>query len=270
VLGSTAIFCLDARAELTQEEQKNVARYKLGSQVIYNSEASRKALERSEREQNGSTVGALKSLAFTALAAMKLNISINSLQQGQHIECKSLDELLGAEEALMTACQNLKGYLEAAASFDGREVLIDFSTDGAVEVANASPAPALAYSGAAPPPPAAIATAPLGLPSPQDQMDPAQVAFPAAGPSDFVMPPPRTASRAPDANPLAPFLAEIRRMMAQSAAAARKRTPFANVLIMIGGLLVILTVGLMLKLPIIIVLVLLAGSGYVLKQSLAL
>src|SRR5947208_17047345 len=98
VISKNVIFCLDARVQLTQQEQANVNRYRLGNQVIYNSQAARKHLD------NANAAGAqgsyFKSLASVALAAINLNISIDSLQRGQHIECKDLDELLGAEEAL--------------------------------------------------------------------------------------------------------------------------------------------------------------------------
>jgi hypothetical protein len=44
----------------------------------------------------------------------------------------------------MTACQNLRGYLDTAATFDGREVLLDFSSDEPAVVAQTStPAPKL-------------------------------------------------------------------------------------------------------------------------------
>lgn len=155
----SVVFCLDARAQLTPEEQASVNRYKLGGQVIYNSEASRRHLEAGKDAASaGTTGGYLKAIASTALAAMHLNITINGLQQGQHIECKSLDELLGAEEALMTACQNLKAYLDTAATFDGREVLFDFSGGE----------PALAAPVTAPPPmlvaPPAYTSSPSELP----------------------------------------------------------------------------------------------------------
>lgn len=91
-----------------------------------------------------------------AMAALKLNITIGSLQKGQHVECKSLDELLAAEDAILTACKNLKAFLETAATFDGREVLIDFDTAEPVIIAEATrperkliaqaPAPFAAYS----------------------------------------------------------------------------------------------------------------------------
>ncbi|MBV9570004.1 MAG: hypothetical protein JO056_02045 [Alphaproteobacteria bacterium] len=126
-ISGKVIFCLDARAFLTAEEQANVSRYRLGGQVIYNSQASRKHLEKAnEAGRQGSY---FKSLASVALAALNLNITINGLQSGQHIECKDLDELLSAEEALMSACENLKNYLRLAATFDGREVVIGFDQE---------------------------------------------------------------------------------------------------------------------------------------------
>ena len=142
VISTNVIFCLDARVALTPEESENIRRYKLHNQVIYNSEASRRLLDRGEvARTDGSTRGALKSLAYTALAAMRLNISVNSLTHGQHIECKSLDELLAAEEAIYEACENLRLYLDTAATFDGREVVFDFVGDKEVKVvAQAVPA----------------------------------------------------------------------------------------------------------------------------------
>jgi hypothetical protein len=141
---SNAIFCLDARAQFTADEQSNITRYKLGGQVIYNSEASKRLLDKANMQQDGSFKGSLKSLATMALVAMRLNISINSLARGHHIQCKSLDELLGAEAALMEACESLKSYLDTAASFDGRELLFDFSTGSPQMVATAvTPQPML-------------------------------------------------------------------------------------------------------------------------------
>lgn len=139
IISTTAIFCLDARVEFTAEEQRSITKYKLQGQVIYNSEASKRLLEKSATQQDGSTVGSLKSLATIAFAATKLNISINGLQRGQHIECKSLDELLGAEDAIMTACENLKGYLDTALTFDGSEIVIDFNTGKPQLVAQSLP-----------------------------------------------------------------------------------------------------------------------------------
>lgn len=145
VMSKTVIFCIDARVEFTPAEQASITRYKLQKQVIYNSEASKKHLDSAAGFQSGNSLGGnLRSLASVAMAAMNLNISIESLHRGQHVECKSLDELLGAEQAIMDACRNLRGYLDTAATFDGREVLIDFNTSEPQVVATATaPAPML-------------------------------------------------------------------------------------------------------------------------------
>ena len=144
VLSRAVLFCLDARVQLTPEEQASVNRYKLGGQLIYNSEASKQRVKAGEAAMaDGTGSGGFKALAQFALARLHLNITVDSLQRGQHIECKSLDELLGAEEALMEACQNLRAYLDTAASFDGREVLVDFNGKEPAVVSTVAP-PALA------------------------------------------------------------------------------------------------------------------------------
>ena len=168
ILSKTAVFIIDARVHLTHQEQQCVQRDKLGGLVIYDSAAKNRMMERSDNARAtpgrpidyqgevGSMLGsaassmasgvfsATKSLAFAALASMKLSITINSLVQGQHVECKSLDELLGAEEAIMTACQNLKSYIDTASTFDGREILFSFDTGAAEVIAtSATPAPML-------------------------------------------------------------------------------------------------------------------------------
>lgn len=150
-MSKSVIFCLDARVEFTPAEQASITRYKLHKQVIYNSEAAQKHLASAGMSMaTGNMIGSLKGMASVAFAALNLNISIESLQRGQHVECKSMDELLGAEDAIMTACQNLRGYLDTAATFDGREVLIDFNTAEPQVVATATaPAPMLVAPAAA-------------------------------------------------------------------------------------------------------------------------
>src|SRR6185437_3160326 len=71
-------------------------------------------------------VGLAKGVAALALAKLHLNISIDSLGRGHHIECKDLDELIEAEDAVMTACRSLKAYLALASTFNGSIILIDF------------------------------------------------------------------------------------------------------------------------------------------------
>ena len=162
LVSTNVIFCLDARADLTQHERSNLSRYKLYDQVIYNSEASRRHLDKSEAAgAEGSMRGSLKSLAYVAMAALRLNITVRGLERGQHIECKSLDELLAAEDAIMEACQNLRKYLEVAGTFNGTEMVLDFSGDEPRVVAQAiHPEPILA------PPVIELTSAPLALDAP--------------------------------------------------------------------------------------------------------
>jgi hypothetical protein len=68
----------------------------------------------------------VRGVARAAMIALSLRVTISSLISGVHIECKDLDELLGAEEAIVEACKTIKTYLEVAVTFDGREEVIEF------------------------------------------------------------------------------------------------------------------------------------------------
>ena len=127
IVSKKVIFILKAKADYSNEEQANIKKYRLGSQTIYNSqEARRHGAKAASGAESGSTGGALRGLASAALAKMSLSITIDSLAQGHEVECQDLDELLDAEEAIRTACQNLKEYFEVASHFDGREEVIEF------------------------------------------------------------------------------------------------------------------------------------------------
>lgn len=120
LMSKSVVFVLNARVDLSEEEKFNVDKYKLGSEIIYNSEASRKHIEA------GRNSGVAGSIARLALVKMSLNISVDSLQRGHAINCNSLDEVLGAEEAIRDACEHLKTYLDLAETFDGRQEVIEY------------------------------------------------------------------------------------------------------------------------------------------------
>lgn len=125
LLGGKVIFSLNVRAGYTPEEKASINKYNLGGEVIYNSEAARHHLDKAGQQIDGSAGGLVRGAFSLALSKMKLNITIASLQAGQHIECKDLGELIDAEQTIHDACVNVRKYLEVAATFDGREVLID-------------------------------------------------------------------------------------------------------------------------------------------------
>lgn len=93
VFSKSVVFCLDVRAELTPEETQNVQKYKLGSMAIYNSEASKRHLAVGKEAIASGGLG--QAFLKLAMAKLSLNITIDSLCGGHHIECKDLDELLG-------------------------------------------------------------------------------------------------------------------------------------------------------------------------------
>ena len=134
MLGGKIIFGLDARADLSAEEQGLVRKYGLGKLVVYDSEARKKNSQAAYShfdEAGKSSLGRslwknARGIASAAMMALTLRITVDSLVGGQHIECKDMDELLGAEGAILDACKSLNAYLEAALTFDGREEVFEF------------------------------------------------------------------------------------------------------------------------------------------------
>ena len=136
-----AIFVLDARAELTADERGLIKKYGLGKLVVYDSEARKKHQEAAYgnftdggnvpltpggKEMARSLWSHAKGIGRAAMMALSLRVTVDSLLGGEHIECKDLNELLGAEGAIRDACSNLKAYLETALTFDGREEVVEF------------------------------------------------------------------------------------------------------------------------------------------------
>lgn len=130
MLGGKVVYMLDARAELTPEEKALVTKHSLGKLAIYDSEARKKRMqaagEHFDRGSTGSVLGAARGLASAAMAAMSLRVTIDSLTIGHHIECKDMDELLGAENAIREGCETTRTYLDVAGTFDGREEIVQF------------------------------------------------------------------------------------------------------------------------------------------------
>jgi hypothetical protein len=135
LMGGKVMFGLDARAELSDEERDLVRKYNLGKLVVYDSEARKKHTESAYGNFDDAAGGGgagrslwknARGIASAAMMALTLRVTVDTLVSGQHIECKELDELLGAEGAMLNACKNLKAYLETALTFDGREEVVEF------------------------------------------------------------------------------------------------------------------------------------------------
>ena len=120
LVSKSVVFILNAKTRLNNEETFAIKEYGLGSELIYSSERARKHADSIDRK--GLVGGALS----LAMAKLSLNVTVDSLTKGHVIECKSLDEIIGAEEAMREACETLKTYLSVAQSFDGREEVLEF------------------------------------------------------------------------------------------------------------------------------------------------
>jgi hypothetical protein len=137
MMGGKVLFGLDARAELTSDERSLVQKYSLGKIVVFDSEARKKhannAYGNFDDAANTSAASAgrglwknARGIASAAMMALSLRVTVDGLISGQHIECKELDELLGAEAAILDACKSLKTYLDTSQTFDGREEVVEF------------------------------------------------------------------------------------------------------------------------------------------------
>lgn len=152
--GTTVFFCLDVRADYSNDEQDNIRKYRLGGEVIYSSQAAKRHLESAgahlDRTQEGGAgnrwAGLARGAMSLALAKMNLNISIASLGRGHHIECRDLEEMLEAEDTVRTACKGVTRWLDAVSTFNGSEVVISYEKgEEQVHIAASAP-PLLAYA----------------------------------------------------------------------------------------------------------------------------
>ncbi|GAA4815322.1 hypothetical protein GCM10023232_08770 [Sphingosinicella ginsenosidimutans] len=111
LLGKVA-FQLDVRADLSDEEQRNITRYRLGDTMLYESH---------EMLDRGS--GLLGLASRLAYKAVTLTVSVNDLAGGKRIECKDIVEMLAIEEHVTEAARTFAQVLHAAAHFGGEEVV---------------------------------------------------------------------------------------------------------------------------------------------------
>lgn len=113
-------FQVNVQLVLTSEERKAVEKYRIGDEVVYNSEASRKNIDASRQSlARGGIGGVATGLVRTAMARLSLNLTINNLTNGQTVTTKSLEEAMAAEEAVREACVAALQYIGVASLFDG-------------------------------------------------------------------------------------------------------------------------------------------------------
>ena len=107
-----AVFVLEVRAQLTDEERRSISTYKFGKALLYS---------RGEITDPGS--GLLGLASRLAFHAANISVTVDDLANGKRIECKDILEMLAVQEQLKEAAANLKAILEAASHFGGEEVI---------------------------------------------------------------------------------------------------------------------------------------------------
>ena len=105
-------FQLNVRADLSEDERKNISKYKLGKTVLYT---------RGAMIDGGS--GLLGLASRLAFKAMNISVSVDDLTDGKQIECKDIVEMLAVEDQIKEASKTFKLVLEAAATFGGEEIV---------------------------------------------------------------------------------------------------------------------------------------------------
>ena len=115
LMSKSAVFTLEARVDISDEELGHLKKYKMGQEVIYSRE--RVAPDKSGE---GSWSGIARNLAAYATA---LTIRIDDLISGTKVECKDILEMMAVEEQIVSACQTFKNILASMAHFDGEEVI---------------------------------------------------------------------------------------------------------------------------------------------------
>lgn len=118
-----AVFILDVRVGLEDDESELVRKYQLQKQVVYENATAAQNLNSA---QSGN-VAALGGLLMDRM--LKRRFTIGDLIGGQHLECKDLAEVIAAEHQVGEACQNVANYLSVAKNFDGSEVIVDIVAD---------------------------------------------------------------------------------------------------------------------------------------------
>lgn len=146
LLSTSTIFELEGRLDLDEEERFMFDKYELGDRVIYNSdaflqhlyeadsyrEAAAKADENLPRARDVSeTVGGLAeilsnsvlALTYNLLGKVSLQLTLQNLLDGFHVESEDLEEILTVEGRTRESVRFTAEYLDTVCTFDGSEEL---------------------------------------------------------------------------------------------------------------------------------------------------
>lgn len=140
------VFMIDARMGVSAEQFDLMKKYRLGRVLVYDSlrrqrqnELARAHLQMAQERKSWTIClwreevrgllrriwHLIRALISFLIGFLFIRITISRLIRGAHIESKSLDRILQAKNAIETGAADLRAYLIAAESFDGREELFE-------------------------------------------------------------------------------------------------------------------------------------------------
>ena len=95
-------FEVKGKVELTSEERELIRHYKMEGTPVLKKKAKN---------------------IWGQVTDIEVNVFVKNLLSGDSFKCKSLDEVISYRESLISACQNLKSYLDVARAFDNEEII---------------------------------------------------------------------------------------------------------------------------------------------------
>ena len=113
VMSKKQIFSVTVKAEISEAEREAINKYRLADEVLYVDG------ERPDIDPNS----AFSVLKGAIKAATVGKLVVRDLVNGKTFENDDIGGMLATEEHIKTAAENLKLYLDAAASFGGRQVV---------------------------------------------------------------------------------------------------------------------------------------------------
>jgi hypothetical protein len=135
------VFVLDARMAVSPDIRKEIVEYDLGGRLIYDSLARKHHTEQMKKHQETTKQNpgwrdpiekqalgfvkfifrAVRVVISATRASLAVRVTVASLLRGAHIECRDLNELCGAEQAIEQAGEKIRDFIDVARTFDGRE-----------------------------------------------------------------------------------------------------------------------------------------------------
>ena len=134
-IASSITFVLYAQLDFTEEEAHQCERYDLYSRVAYNSEDFVRHLEAADKHREKAAeeadLGEIISNSFSALfynvaGRLSLQLTVQNLCDGIHLESQELEEILHIEKCVRDAAAGIASYLDVALTFGGEEQLNEY------------------------------------------------------------------------------------------------------------------------------------------------